>query len=151
MSTMADTLFADLPVPATKDRREAVYFRAMDYILYLRQDGPYVADRIDESLTLLLDPTSRIAIGVKLKGFHHTYLQLKKVLGIIKFDLEARIPFRTFISLAEVAALQVGKDLINDTSRRVQFDSYEVARRIVGAITVSASEFRFVEDDALAD
>lgn len=147
---MADTLFDNVQMPAAKDRREAVYFRTMDYILYLRQDSAYVADRIDESLTLLRDPISNMPIGVKLKGFHNIYLNMKTILATVKVDLERRIPFRTFISLAETVALQLGDDMLDDTARLAQYDAYKVARDIVGSITVSADEFKFVEPELIA-
>lgn len=145
MNAMADGLWAGLIVPPMKDRGEAVYFRSMDYILYLRQDSNYVADRIDEWLTLLLDPVRGEPIGVKLKGFHNIYLEMKRVFELFKVDLENKIPFRSFINCAEMFALQIGDGIVDDTATRLRYDAYQIARTIVGPITVSAAEFGHLE------
>ena len=122
---------------------EAVYFPSMDYILYLRQDSAYVADRIDEWLTLLLDPQTGDAIGIKLKGFRNIYLRMLEVLRDSRTDLERRVPFRSFIALAETYASQLGDDIIADRERQYQYNAYEVARKIVGGMTLSADEIGF--------
>jgi hypothetical protein len=139
---MVDGFLDGVSVPASKDRRDAVYFRAMDSILYLRQDSAYVADRIDEWLTLLLDPQTQQPIGVKLKGFRNIYLQMKEVRKLVGIDLEKQVPFRSFISLAESIAIQIGDTIVDDTARRVQYDAYKIARDIVGPAVISADEIR---------
>lgn len=123
--------------------KDAVYFAPMDYVMYLVQDSAYVADRVDGYLTLLRDPQTRNPIGVKLKGFHHIYLNLKRLFAASGIDLEAKIPFRVFIALAETYACTLGKEVVEDREREFRFDAYEIARKIVGGVTVSISEMGF--------
>lgn len=143
MNGINDTLLEGVTLPDQKDRSEAVYFPSMDYILYLRQDSAYVAERIDEWLTLLLDPQSKEAIGVKLKGFHHVYLDFMKLIKDQKIDIQ--IPFRSFIAVAEALACQVGEDIVQDHQLAHRYDAYEVARKIVGGVRVSPAEMKFTE------
>ena len=51
----------------------ALYYETMDFLLYLQEDLPYRADRIDPFLTLLWHPYEDRAIGVKIKGFRFLF------------------------------------------------------------------------------
>ena len=45
------------------------YYPTMDYLIYLKEDCSYRADRVDEALTLLWHPYSDNLVGIKIKGF----------------------------------------------------------------------------------
>lgn len=145
MSATLHKLLDGVQAPQSPHHCDAVYFPSMDYILYLRQDTCYVADRIDEYLTLLRDPVSADPIGVKLKGFYNIYLELKRTLPpAVASHLESRIPFRAFIAFAEALACTVGDEVIADSEQARRYDAYALARKIVDGQRISSKELDLV-------
>ncbi len=59
-------------------------FRDGDFLTYYFRDADYYAERVDEVLTVYLDPENHDLVGFKLKGVVH----LLKTLG--DFSLEVR-------------------------------------------------------------
>ena len=57
----------------------ARYYPAMDHLLYLREDCPYRADRVDEWLTLLWHPYRWEVVGLKLKGIRVIFKELLSI------------------------------------------------------------------------
>jgi hypothetical protein len=49
----------------------ATYYQTMDYLLYLKEDVSYRADRVDKLLTLLWHPHEENLVGIQLKGFRY--------------------------------------------------------------------------------
>jgi hypothetical protein len=54
----------------------ARYYPAMDHLLYLKEDCPYRADRVDKWLTLLWHPYRYEMVGIKLKGIRAVFRDL---------------------------------------------------------------------------
>jgi hypothetical protein len=48
-----------------------VYFPTGDFLTYLLKDGPSIAERLDDVVTLYLSPGTRELIGFKVKGVRH--------------------------------------------------------------------------------
>ena len=68
VGTLGGVLPPDLEgVPFKVFEACACYYEPMDFILYLQEDVPYRADRIDYFLTLLWHPYEPHAIGIKPK------------------------------------------------------------------------------------
>jgi hypothetical protein len=57
--------------PPKEFRAAPVYFPTGDYLTYLLQDVPYVAERLDDVVTIYLSPDSRELVGFKVKGVRH--------------------------------------------------------------------------------
>lgn len=48
-----------------------VYFPTGDFLTYLLKDGPCIAERLDDVITLYLSWDSRELVGFKVKGVQH--------------------------------------------------------------------------------
>ena len=57
--------------PASAFRPAPVYFPTGDFLTYLLRDGPCVAERLDDVVTLYLSWDSRELVGFKVKGVSH--------------------------------------------------------------------------------
>jgi hypothetical protein len=57
-------------------RAVARYNSLMDHLLYLKEDCPYRADRVDKWLTLLWHPYHWELVGIKLKGIRAVFREL---------------------------------------------------------------------------
>lgn len=82
----------------------ARYYPEMDYLLYLKEDCSYRADRVDGVLTLLWHPYKDELVGLRFKGFRALFKQLRPALAEADF-----LPLVTFVA---EALLRVGDDLV---------------------------------------
>lgn len=57
--------------PAKTFQSAPVYFPTGDFLTYLLRDGPCVAERLDDVVTLYLSPDTRELVGFKVKGVCH--------------------------------------------------------------------------------
>ncbi len=57
--------------PAKTFQSGPVYFPMGDFLTYLLRDGPCVAERLDDVVTLYLSPDTRELVGFKVKGVCH--------------------------------------------------------------------------------
>lgn len=57
--------------PPKAFRSAPVYFPTGDFLTYLLQDGPCVAERLDDVVTLYLSRDARELVGFKVKGVQH--------------------------------------------------------------------------------
>ena len=97
--------------------------------------------KVDEFLTVLLHGHTKEVVGVKLKGFRNIYLALAKIFDDHGIDIETRIPFRTFIAIAEAMACRVADHLMDEPDDMAE--NYNAARRFVGGAKISAREVGF--------
>ena len=123
----------------------AKYYHAMDFLLYLREDCSYVADRVDPFLTVLYHPDdqSRI-VGIKLKGFRFLFDQFRKVVEQLNDD--HFLPVVKFIEMALVAGMAEAyiaknKERIQKSRERIE-KSYDEARRLVEGVEFDQREFK---------
>lgn len=118
----------------------AKYYHAMDFLLYLREDCSFVADRVDPFLTVLYHPDeqSRI-VGIKLKGFRFLFEQFRKI--VEDLDPEDFLPVVKFIEMALVAG--VAEAYIEENEERIQ-RSYDNARTVVEGVKFDQRDFVLV-------
>jgi len=57
--------------PTKEFRAAPVYFPTGDFLIYLLRDGPCVAKRLDDVVTLYLSRDTRELVGCKVKGVRH--------------------------------------------------------------------------------
>jgi hypothetical protein len=57
--------------PPKAFRAAPVYFPAGDFLTYLLRDGPCVAERLDDVVTVYLSADTRELVGFKVKGVSH--------------------------------------------------------------------------------
>jgi hypothetical protein len=118
----------------------ACYYEPMDFILYLQEDVPYRADRIDHFLTLLWHPYEPRAIGIKLKGARFIFQRIQAIFRSRGED----IPDSDFMSL--VTALEVamtagaGAAVTGAVERKRLDEGYQKARELIGNAGFSTQE-----------
>lgn len=125
-------------LPAFK--REAFYYEAMDFVIYLEEDLPYRADRVDDFLTLLWHPSEDRAIGVKLKGFRFIFERIRQILraGGRELSSEEFLPLIAAVEVAMTAG--AGATMTASAEQRRSIERYEAARALVQTITFDARE-----------
>lgn len=117
----------------------ALYYETMDFLLYLQEDLPYRADRIDPFLTLLWHPNEDRAIGVKIKGFRSLFERMGAIMKTRNMDI-AESRFLPFVSAIEVAfTAGLGSVVTLDAERRRIEEGYDTARTLVSAVEFDAS------------
>ena len=115
----------------------ALYYETMDFLLYLQEDVPYRADRIDQFLTLLWHPHEDRAIGVKIKGFRVLFDRVRAILNTKNINVsDGFVPFVTAIEVAFTAGL--GAMITLDAERKRLEESYETARTLVRSVEFDA-------------
>lgn len=120
----------------------ARYYEPMDFLLYLRDDLPYRADRVDSFLTLLWHPYQDQAIGVKLKGFRFLFERMQAI-----FRAQGRLlldnDFLPVMSAVEVAMTAGIGSAITDGAERKRLDrSYALARTLTKSARFDPRELR---------
>lgn len=112
----------------------ALYYETMDFLLYLQEDLPYRADRVDQFLTLLWHPHEDRAIGVKIKGIRVVFDRIRAFLKTKNMDIsESR--FMPFVSAIEMAlTMGLGPVITLDAERKRLEESYDTARDLVGSV-----------------
>jgi hypothetical protein len=58
----------------------AHYYPAMDCVIFLQEDVPYRADRVDEFITILWRPDRDEVVGLKIKGFRFLFNAVSEIL-----------------------------------------------------------------------
>lgn len=80
-----DTFLSNLTLGQTSEeggfRPVTRYYPPMDFLLYLKEDCSYRADRVDQFLTLLWHPYKDELVGIKLKGIRVIYNKNKERLA----------------------------------------------------------------------
>jgi hypothetical protein len=115
----------------------ARYFESMDDIVYLREDLPYRADRVDEFLTLLWHPDETRAIGVKIKGIRSLFRRLRAISEPLGTKLDER-DFVPVVSLLElVISVKAGPAITEATERLRLDDRYDTAKSLIENATVN--------------
>lgn len=95
----------------------AIYYQEADFLEYVREDVPYIARRVDEFLTLILDMQDRRIIGVRIKGFRYLYRKSIKQ--------EMKISDQDFFSLRDVfekVMKEIGDDIFIQLERRRAYE-----------------------------
>ena len=145
MTEFVGLLFHAAGVSRAQERESfeptAKYYHAMDFLLYLREDCSYVADRVDPFLTVLYHPhdQSRI-VGIKLKGFRFLFDQLRKI--VEHLESEHFLPVVKFIEMALVAGM--AEAYIDQNRERIK-KSYDDARGLVAGVEFDQRELGFKE------
>jgi hypothetical protein len=113
----------------------AHYFAHLDCLIYLRRDCAYRALRLAEYVTILLDPQTDEAVGVKIKGTRHVTERFLAIMraGNARVDDGEAI---NMIALAETALSIDGESAIVDADglRRRYFDEVRSLSEEAGAI-----------------
>ena len=112
----------------------AKYHHGLDMVIYLAEDCTYTSEPVDGFLTIFWHPSRERAIGVKLKGFRHTFLKLKAKNG---WSEDSFLPLIEFIEAA--LASGVGDEIMREEERRRK---YEVARRLTAQIGLPPDQVR---------
>ena len=138
MTDFVQALFGDDIQRVGDFEPTAKYYHAMDFLLYLREDCSYVADRVDPFLTVLYHPHARSQIvGIKLKGFRFLFDQLRKVADDLN-DTDF-LPVVKFIEMALVAGM--AEAYIAQNMGRIR-KSYNEARQLVEHVTFDSRELK---------
>jgi hypothetical protein len=99
----------------------AVYYPDSDCVEYVKSDGFFLYDRIDQFLTLVLDSDSRQVVGFKLKGFRNIFESrlkyVQKLHDSAFFDL---------VKVIEIVFTDIGNEVFDDKDDRRQ-DAYKSA------------------------
>jgi len=126
----------------------ASYSAPMDCIIYLREDEPARADRIDQFLTILWHPHEDRVIGIKLKGIRFLFEILQSAVKSVTGKDIPNDRFVPLIGAVQIALkMQAGPGLMesfqNDRVKRLAAltKSYEIARGIVDGVTFDAGQF----------
>jgi hypothetical protein len=84
MATLLDYLLKETGADLLPKAFEPVarYYGSMDFLLFLKEDVSYRADRVDPFLTVLWHPEEDRLVGVKLKGFRFIFERLKSLLDL---------------------------------------------------------------------
>ena len=114
----------------------AKYYHTMDFLLYLREDCHYRADRVDPFLTVLYHPYEPRIVGIKLKGFRFLFDQFCKIVG--RSGPKHFLPVVKFIEMALVAG--VAEAYIAENRERIE-KSYAEARQLVEGVEFDQREF----------
>ena len=101
----------------------------MDFLLYLREDCSYRADRVDPFLTVLYHPYEDRIVGIKLKGFRFLFDQFRKI--VEHLDNEHFLPLVKFVEIALVAG--VAEAFIAKNKERIE-KSYADAKQLVEGV-----------------
>ncbi len=125
----------------------ARYSAPMDCVIYLREDEPYRADRVDGFLTILWHPQDDRVIGVKIKGMRFLFESLQ---SIVRTATGKDLPADTFVPLlgAVQLALKLSGAALSERlekGRAEELDkltnSYDLARRIVDGVGFDPGQF----------
>jgi hypothetical protein len=115
----------------------ARYYEAMDILLYMEEDLPYRADRVDAFLTLMWHPSKEEAIGVKLKGFRFLFQRVQAILRAQRNVTVADSEFPSLVTALEVAMTAgLGAVITADAERQRIEEKYAHARRLLTKETV---------------
>ena len=111
----------------------AVYDPELDCLTYQAEDCSCRAERVDQFLTLLWHPdkTQSRAVGVKLKGFHWAYGQMKADLEKDGLFDEHFMPLMKILEM--LFALGLGQVITDEAERR---QKYQVAAGLVSTCSV---------------
>lgn len=80
------------------------YYPAVDFLLYLREDVSYRADRVDEALTVLWHPYEDRLVGLKLKGFRVLLREVKHALDLEEGEYVSLVTLLTEAALTHTTA-----------------------------------------------
>lgn len=116
----------------------AQYYAPLDCVIFLQEDLPYRADRVDEFITILWHPTDDRTIGLKIKGFRFLFKMVQDILA----SAECEVPEAMFLPL--MSAIQAAMSLrsaslmhaaeTNRIEKQKQLtESYGRAAKIVGS------------------
>jgi hypothetical protein len=140
---LSEVLPPDLEgIPPAPFQACARYYEPMDFVLYLREDLPYRADRVDSFLTLLWHPSEDRAIGIKLKGFRYLFQRLQAIFraqGVTITDNEF-LPLVSAVEVATVAGL--GASMTVGEERKRLTKSYATAKTLVKSARFDQRELR---------
>jgi len=119
----------------------ARYYEDMDVLLYLEEDIPYRADRVDTFLTLLWHPEKEEAVGVKLKGFRFLFRRIQAILKADGKTLNDGKFLRMITALEVALTAGLGAEITIDAERaRLVEEKYDRARRLIDRATISTEE-----------
>lgn len=113
----------------------ARYYPSMDFLLYLREDCSYRADRVDAFLTILWHPTEDHLVGIKLKGFRFLFRRLKEILSWKEDDF---LPLVKALELALVGGIAAN---IMDSVEQERLEKlYDKAKEVAATYAVPPAE-----------
>jgi len=130
-STLDDALVEAIGVEVRHDNAfmpVARYHRIMDMLIYVNEDCSYVADRVDEYLTLLWNPTSEYVVGIKCKGFRYVFNKHKARLGL---DEHHFLPLMKILEVLFTETL--GERIIDQGAKQEREHKYQLARTLAKA------------------
>lgn len=106
------------------------YYPEMDYLMYIREDCSYRADRISRFLTVLWHPHEDDKIvGIKLKGFQKMFTQLKDLYALEEEEFTDLLRWASFALYKSTEELieEHEKQRLQKVRRRVE----EIAKGVV--------------------
>jgi len=115
----------------------ARFYPSMDFMLYLKEDCSYRADRIDPFLTILLHPHEDKPVGIKIKGFRFIFERLK---ALIEIKEEQFLPLIKAIEVALVGGM--AEAMMKDHEQNRVLVMYEKARKLAAGVTFDAKEIQ---------
>lgn len=140
------TKIMELWVPAERDplpefKPMTRYFAAMDCLIYLKEECPYRAVRLNTRTTVLLHPYEDRAVGVKVKGVRYLHEKLKAILVAVGFPA-ARLNGISLIAYWELALTDSGDEEIQAAEKARQ-------QQLVGKVQVLVEHAGPVEEAEL--
>ena len=113
------------------------YHAGMDFLLYLKEDVSYRADRVDAFLTLLWHPYEDRLVGLKLKGFHFIFQRVKSILDLKNRD------FLPLVKALEVALTGgVAECMMNALEQQRIEEKYQKAKEFAKRVRVPPEEWK---------
>ena len=117
---------------------QARYLESMDFLIYLKEDVSYRADRVDSFLTVFWHPQEDRLVGIKLKGFRFLFQRVKDILELKETDF---LPLVKALKIALVAGM--AEWLMEDVEKRRKLESlYRKAQKLAVGIEVSPDEWK---------
>ena len=114
----------------------ARYYPSMDFVIYLKEDCSYRADRVDSFLTVLWHPYEQKLVGVKVKGFAFLFERLKKIIT----DLEDE-HFLPIVKALELAMTDgSAESLMSGIEVKRKAELYEKAIELVDDVKISLED-----------
>ncbi len=143
LATLSEVLPLEMgTLPEGEFQACARYYEPMDFLMYLREDVPYRADRVDSFLTLLWHPSEQRAVGVKLKGFRFVFQHLQAIFrsqGIPLPD-DGFLPLMTAFEVTMTAGM--GASVTAGAERKRLLKSYATAKALVRTVQFDPRELR---------
>ncbi|MCH8843253.1 MAG: hypothetical protein IID61_09780 [SAR324 cluster bacterium] len=113
------------------------YYPEMDYLMYIREDCSYRADRISRFITVLWHPhEEEKLVGIKLKGFRKMFNHAKETSALSEGE------FTQLIRWLSLALYRSGEELIEEHERNKFQKISPQLREIAEGVSVPEPELQ---------